>query len=419
MLRLFALSDKRILILLFVLSLALKCAYILFTRSYDQPYRYEYDYIARNLITGQGYTFKGHATAYMMPAYTLLLAAVMATTPLYLWYLIIELLQAVLLASVVFLTYHSALHFFDRSTALLSAALVAVYPLFVSIPSQLIVENLSLFLLLLSLSCCLWYLARSDIKNAVVCGVALGALVMTKGRMIIYAVLLLVWLVVQLWQQRKLTWRFWLIPLIVVIMTAPWVIRNYVVFHKLIFFELNFGENLWIGFNPHAGGFSKPLDGGTWDLFYDDELLKQFQAFRHDEAKMDQIFLEHALQFIRSHPEESLHLVLKKALFFWWVEPTNRKMNIAVYYLPWGWVLVTFVLGCLFSFRQWRKHLLLFLFIIATMFVGMMFFVMVRLRIPVEPLFIMYSSYGIVTVYFWIRNAFQKNCRVGRRGSSP
>ncbi len=143
MLKLFARGDRRLLILLFALSLALKCGCILWTWSYDQPYCYEYDHIARNIVAGQSYTFKGHETAYMLSAYTLLSVAVVAITPSFLSYLLIELLQAVLIASVIFLTYHSACYFSDHSAALLSAAIVAVYPLFTAIPSQLTVENLS------------------------------------------------------------------------------------------------------------------------------------------------------------------------------------------------------------------------------------------------------------------------------------
>jgi hypothetical protein len=224
MLKLFARGDRRLLILLFALSLALKCGCILWTWSYDQPYRYEYDHIARNIVTGQGYTFKGHETAYMLPAYTLLSAAVMATNPSFLSYLLTELLQAILIASAIFLTYHSALHSFDRSTALLSAASVAVYPLFTAIPSQLTVENLS----------------RSSLPFAVIL-----SLVSCSGQH----------------QTRHSLW---------------WTSGS-----------VDVGERL-----VH-------------------KLLKQFQAFRYNEVKMDQIFLGYALLCVHRDGLKSRDSLLK------------------------------------------------------------------------------------------------------------
>jgi hypothetical protein len=179
-------------------------------------------------------------------------------------------------------------------------------------------------------------------------------------------------------------------------MISPWVVRNYVVFHRIVLLESNFGENLWIGFNPNASGFSKPVEGGTWDLYYDPQLLEEFRAFRDDEVRLDRVYLDHSLRYIKDNPAQTVSLVASKFLYFWLFEPTNRKISNSVYYVTWGVILLFFFVGCIFSFKDRRRITVLFALIAGTVFVGITFFIMARLRIPVEPLFVVCSSFGLV-----------------------
>jgi hypothetical protein len=106
-----------------------KCGHILLTRIYGGPNRYRYDHIARDLIEGRGYSFKGHAAAYMLPADTLVPAEVMGVGPSKHWYFVNHLFQSVLVSSLVSLVYIDAFHFLDHPSALLSSSVISQLPI--------------------------------------------------------------------------------------------------------------------------------------------------------------------------------------------------------------------------------------------------------------------------------------------------
>ncbi len=193
----------------------------------------------------------------------------------------------------------------------ISAWIVACYPLLIIYPIGLATENL-FFLLVLAAFYFLLRIpdSRSSISNpslstfySLLSGFFLALAALTRSVILPFAGLAVLWTWFILKQKRGAA----LMALTVLVLIAPWMIRNSLLHHKLSGIESSMGYNLYLGYHPEGNGSF--IFGPSLDLI---PIL--------DDAERDQLGAQRALEFIRAEPGRFLPLAFNRLGFFFGLE---------------------------------------------------------------------------------------------------
>jgi hypothetical protein len=136
---------------------------------------------------------------------------------------------------------------------------------------------------------------------------------------------------------------------------SPWLVRNYVMFHKFIFVR----DNFWLEFQLGNFHGSTGLGFGGLHPTGNPRVLKRFHhlgelAYMEDRKQM-------ALTFLHNDPQEFRELTLKRALWFW--DGTSVTYQAFEWWKPWEvwWLSVVSLLGTLFVLTRRPPGWVLFL----------------------------------------------------------
>ena len=198
-----------------------------------------------------------------------------------------------------------------ESAAVISAWIIACYPLLIIYPIGLATENL-FFLLVLA---AFYFLLRipdsqSSISNpspstlySLLSGFFLALAALTRSVILPFAGLAVLWTWFILKQKRGAV----LMALTILILISPWMVRNSLLHHKLSGIESSMGYNLYLGYYPEGNGSF--IFGPSLDLI---PIL--------DDSERDQLGTQKALEFIRTEPGRFLPLALNRLAFFFGLE---------------------------------------------------------------------------------------------------
>ena len=150
-----------------------------------------------------------------------------------------------------------------------------------------------------------------------------------------------------------------LIILIALITISPYLIRNYLIFDKIII-QAGFGYNLWKGNNPNSGveGFSLIEE----DLQIQREKIPKDKYYRIIE---DKIFIDEALKNIKKEPTKYLVLFFKKAASFMFIDIKSSQKNYynPINYIPLVILGITSLIGIfLTNKKSYRLNYLILIF---------------------------------------------------------
>lgn len=362
-------KTNKILWLVFFVGLLLRLIPVLLTRGLGIGLddMFQYDMLARSLASGNGYRWYAYEDLRMLEPYVHFDLSNTAydpvrgvptsfRAPLYpafltLIYLVVgvgagrffavRLVQAGLGALLAPLTYAASRRLFpDREpVAVTSAWVVACYPLLLIYPLGLATENL-FFLLALASFLFLLMLAEASLQERTIllsphCGLritpyglrpaflsalCLSLAALTRSVILPFAGLAVLWTWFALRQKRLAL----LMALTMLVVLAPWVIRNSLLHHKLTGIESSMGYNLYVGYHPQSNGSF--TFGVSLDLI---PIL--------DDAERDRLGMQQALAFIRAQPGRFLPLALNRLGFFFGLEKRVLMYfysNNLVGYLP-------------------------------------------------------------------------------------
>jgi len=230
--------DWILIIFIFIITLALGSFCLKFFPSF--PIISDamiYDDIALNLIEKRGFTLEGNPVA-EAPGYPIFLAFVY-----FLFghnYQIVRIIQFLLLAGMGAIVYFIARKFlnFSRILAFLTSLTIIIWPYFVLYSTLILTEILFIFFLLVSVSLFLEFSTTPSFKNALLTGFFFGLANLFRP----VIVLLPFWMVfffLIFGKKRGKNFslsKIFLLLVIFLLMLAPWTIRNYFQFHKLIIY---------------------------------------------------------------------------------------------------------------------------------------------------------------------------------------
>lgn len=246
-------------VLIFILGFCfvLTAAYAFYFKIQPAVDARAYDRIAQNIAGGFGYRENldkdlayDYAIARVGPLYEYFLAGIYKIFGHS--YAAVWLIQALLHTLAAWFIYLTAFLVFLNSDsrkkiAVLAAAIVAFYPDLIEISAMLMSETLYLFLLCLVLWLFFRYLANPGWGAMLILAVFLGLAVLARPPVIFFIPIILFYFL-----KKKQLLKAGIFLIVLLIVFAPWTVRNYVVYQEFMPLGAAGNFNFWIG-NYHGG----------------------------------------------------------------------------------------------------------------------------------------------------------------------
>jgi 4-amino-4-deoxy-L-arabinose transferase-like glycosyltransferase len=380
----------------------------------DQPLTHderEYLALARSVARGEGFRYPADEPSPgtgqqfgRAPGYPLFLAAIITPDPVNHAPRRIQIAQACVGALGIWLIGAIAGRIAGPRAAVTAAAIAAVYPPLVWMPSYVLSETLYSTVALAAA-----LLLTPDLRGAMRDGrgaadpeaasdstlgatrlaprasllagaVLTGLAILIRPVMLFFVPFAALWL---LWQRRAAAAVMFVV--IAALCVAPWTIRNHRVYGRWIAVASEGGVTFWTGNHPLARG-----DG---DLAANVEIKRAELAFRgaHPDLTPEQLeplYYQDALSWIRREPAAWVALLARKA--FYTVVPAGPSYAVhstryrVASVVPYVLILPAAIWGA----WQWRRHrrtgpAALWLMAAATIVAGLVFFPQERFRLPV------------------------------------
>ena len=179
-----------------------------------------------------------------------------------------------------------------------------------------------------------------------------------------------------------------LIVLIATLTTSPYLIRNFLIFEKVII-QAGFGYNFWKANNPNS-----KVEGSS---IIDESLQKQIDKIPKDQfyrINEDKVFLKEGIKYVVAEPGRYLVLYLKKIASFLFIDIDSSQSH---YYNPFHYIPVlllgiTSLLGIFLSDKksyQLNYLILIFFFYVITF---SFFSILPRYKLTIIPLQIIFTN---------------------------
>lgn len=185
--------------------------------------------------------------------------------------------------------------------------------------------------------------------------------------------------------------------LIFIVGITPWTIRNYVVFHKFIPFRSNFGLELWLGNNPAV-----PDSWSPW-LHPNDDPSEGAKYARMTEIPYMQEKQNEALQFMRTHPADTMRFIFRRFTDNWidlWDSPADiwSRVSLTDRLSIFGKCLFPLLslLGVLLAYRERNEPALPFALVMLCF--PVIFYIThtsSRYRHPMDPIMLVLAVYAL------------------------
>jgi 4-amino-4-deoxy-L-arabinose transferase-like glycosyltransferase len=413
--------ERRWLLLILGLGLLPRLAAALYMGSQVQPVSGAFDQIfyhdlALNLLAGKGYVFTvppwpfiqpGAPTAYYSFVYPLFLAAIYSLVGPHA--LVARIVQTLISGLLPWLAYLLVKHILRGSqspageragtVALVAAAITAGYAYFALYSAALQTEALYLVLVALALLLTLklaekptWQFWLSWAVTVTLASLLRQVFMPVAGVLFLYVVFVA--------RRRVKVWHVALGGAVALAMILPWTARNYRVYGQFLLLNSQYGQVLWNANHPDLGVhfqgsamFPIPADlEGANEVELTNELLKR------------------GIQLIVAEPWRFLRLSLSRAAVLFWVWPSRWSPLISdlARALSFGICLPFMVAGLVLSAREWRRWLLLYLFIAAYVLIHVVSWAQIRYRLPVDVALIPFAAMTVVAIGRWMDRRKQR-----------
>ncbi len=424
-------ATRRALLVIILISVALRIGSALYQGNtvetlpgiFDQV---SYDSLARRVLDGHGFSFDrewwpitraGEPTAHWSYLYTLFLTGVYGLSgaqPV-----IARVVQAILVGILLpLITFRLGRRAFDPLIGLVAAALSATYIYFVYYGGALMTEPFYIVAILASLDLASGPLATPAAGRRrwgawLALGLTLGAATLLRQLFLFFVPLLLLWIV---WTQARTSggWTYarrpstYLGPALAVVviaaMIAPWTIRNYQAFGRVVLLNTNAGYAFFWGNHPiygtHFVGIL-PAGGPT----YQDLIPAELRSL--DEAALDQALMRVGMGFLQADPGRYALLSLSRVpeyFKFWPAADSGALSNISrtlsfallLPFMLYGLGLALHRRRSLARAGGWPTATLLMLFAAGYTLIHLLSWALIRYRLPVDAVLLVFAGYGLV-----------------------
>jgi 4-amino-4-deoxy-L-arabinose transferase-like glycosyltransferase len=422
-------NSKNILILVIAVSILLRLAAAFYLGNSVQilPGTYDqvsYHNLAIRLLGGHGFTFDtfwwpatraGAQTAhwsYLYTFYLVLVYGIFGPSPL-----AARLIQAVIVGILhPLLVYLIGRKVFNETVGLLAAGVTAVYVYFVYYSATLMTEPFYISAILASL-----YLAillarpaeqnasnphRRDLKLGVLLGLAFGAAILLRQLFMLIVPFIVLWIGFARWRQKSG------IPLgslalsvgVIAALILPFTAFNYARFNRFVILNTNAGFAFFWGNHPIQGTHFYAILPPNLPS-YQELIPQKYRSL--DEAALDSALLKEGIKFVVDDPVRYVLLSINriKDYFVFWptadsgfISNLSRLLSFTLF-LPF---MIYGILLALFS-RKWVPKLsldspvaMLLLYALLYTTVHLLTWTLIRYRLPVDAVLLIFASLGLV-----------------------
>ena len=399
-----------------------------------------YDMLAQRLLNGHGFTVArawwpntpaGEPTAHWSYLYTLYLVTIYSLVGYH--PLVARLLQAILAGVLMpWLVYRLGRHNFNDKVGLVGAGLAAVYIYFVYYAAALMTETFYIIGILwtLDLAVRLGQPANQtpnpNLKRQWLwLGLALGLTVLLRQVFLLFIPVLFGWL---LWRSYRYQTRAVLqmmgtllaASIILLLLIAPWTIRNYRAFNTFVLLNTNAGFAFFWGNHPiHGYNFISilPADGPSYQALIPPEL----QGL--NEAALDRALLKQGLAFIQAEPGRYLFLSASRVedYFKFWPSSDSSLISNLSRVFSFGLLLPFMLYGFLYYLRRSlsTEALILYLFVITYTAIHLLSWTLIRYRLPVDAVLLIFAGAALIKLQEKLAQRYAKTPNLLRYKAAP
>lgn len=418
-------KEKRLLFVVLIFSFTLRLGYVLFyPQEQVKDDAQQYDTIAYNLSKGYGFSLNPKVpTPIRAPFYPFFLSGIY-----FLFgqnYTIVRIIQGILSAFLCIIIYYIAKNIFSKKVAMISAGILALYPVLIVYIGLILTETLFTFLFAISILLLIQGVNKINIYYFALSGFFLGIATLTRPVTLLFPLLILLVIVLT----KKKLFISWCILIFVFSLTlVPWLIRNYNLFGSFRLCSISTGYGLFT-----SGNMAK---GYTFDESYAKyaELCKQYpEPTIFIPKQSPAIELEKKLQkegifLIKENFKNYILVVIKRLPRFWWTSHSSVfgvDRSISEYlqsknYLHLfirigllgfhGIILVFALVGIILSLSHWRSALILFVILIYFT-CHITFDFVPRYHLPAIPYIFIFTSVALENIYKRLRNQKKNDLR--------
>lgn len=367
-----------------------------------------YDTLAKNLVNGKGFTLDGvHPSAYKNPG----LPAVMAL--LYTFFgchlIVVRVFQSLVGGATVLLAYSIAAAIgHRRSTGLLAAVGVAIYPYYIFAAGSVYPVVFATFLIALSALLIIKGANRKDGLLEGLSGLVFGLTLLCFPHVVFAAGLVAIWILVnKAADRRRRAVAALLFIVLLSVPVVPWIARNKVVLGRACFSTV-YWASFWAGNAPDAR-----WDSGSEIENTGDPAIKKRAVAMSETAAAD-LYRQEGLKEVKQRPGRFVLLSLGKAVNFWRFYPnlqsrplrTSEKLvGIASY----GPVLLLAIYGLVVDSKRRRYNYLLLAYPLATMVPIAFTCSQDRYRMPFDIYLIIIASAALIGLVTRWRSHLQED----------
>jgi hypothetical protein len=351
--------------------------------------------LAQCLLTGQGLSspFGGSTgpTALLAPGYPAIIACIFRVFGSFTFAaaIAVMVLQLLFGAVTVWMIMHIAQRCFGTRAANLAGAFWALSPPLLWMPTIFWETSLSTLLLVSMIAWALRYERRPGLLPWPLMGGYCGLALLVNPALLLPLLSILGWAA---WQTRK-TFRYspFLGLFILLLVYAPWPIRNARVLHAFIPMRSTLGFELWVGNRAGATGF---LEESQFPIFnhveFDRYIAQGEVAYMRNKSSLAKVY-------IRSHPVVFLRLSAVRLLRFW--TGTGSKDGSLAYAIH---AVLTTSLGLISLWRlvRERRFSVALLFLLPMIFFPLPYYIThaeFRYRLVIDPLLVILAGYAFVS----------------------
>lgn len=396
-----ALSKKYVstypVLMIVSLSLVIRLGASLFLTRLDAPPWNDavvFTEIAWNLVSGNGYSANGEVpTAWRPPGYPFLLAGIFSMFGRS--WLAARITNVLISSLTVGMIYLIGCKLFSRNIGLVAALIGAFYPAFIGWSLRIYSDTLLIFeICIMLLTFTKVYDRPNSLGTRLICGVLLGVAVLTRSELLLFIPFLLIWILL-VYRQFYVALRNAVVILLpVLLLVLPWLIRNHFVFDGFVMAS-NLGRVMWGVHNPDTfadmslmGGWHPPeLDirnAGSVPSNSRDPAYRYLPEREWNQQHI-KLALESIKQNIRLLPRMEIYK-LHRLVFT--PGPIRNFMRFPVLYCFFFGLILLIASGD-------KRFLILSMLILYAVFSTLIFYTFERLRMVIDPAFIVIASYGL------------------------
>jgi len=382
----------------------------------------DYWQIATAVANGEGYSFYGKPSARLTPVYPLFLALYQGVFGSGLT--VLAVIQSVVGCLTAYLVYRVGRLVFDARAGLLAAAGYGFHPYLARQDVGLLELNFFVCALVLVTWLLLRVRREPTMLRAAGAGGALALAYLVRPTVGAAAPLVAIWMICVVKPFRRAVVALAVIAVVGGIGVSPWVIRNAVVFDRLILSRSDGGQNLWFGNNAY---FDEVYPLFSLDCIFPALVQKWRRHAREtgedpeDDLAMQAFAKELAREHIASDPGRFFRRALVKVreLYHWRMSPRYRRwwghvklkgegrVEITLpredgwrdaigYSVPYVVMMGLALWGLLHVGGKWADVALFGTFIVSATLAYAVFFGTTKNRAALDVFFILLGAWGVV-----------------------